>query len=94
MDNLDSYFRNKDLERDNEITYKIEEKLTECDQDINADDDSLCVTHKLIISAINKIVNRFNENNKLIKESNRSPKTENEMNELISKNIDIQNECT
>ena len=44
LDNLDNYFKYHDLERDNEITIKIEDKLTECEQDVNADDDSLSVT--------------------------------------------------
>lgn len=60
---------------------------------MNAEDDSLSVTHKLIVSAINKIVNRFNENNKAIKESSKAPKSEEEMNELIEKNQEIQTEC-
>lgn len=47
------------------------------------------MTHKLIVSAINKIVNRFNENNKAIKESSKLPKSEEEMYALIEKNQEI-----
>ena len=39
------------------------------------------------------MVNQFNENNKLIKESNKSPKSEREMAEMIKKNKDIQADC-
>jgi hypothetical protein len=39
------------------------------------------------------MVNQFNENNKQIKENNKVPKTEKEMNDLIVKNKEIQNEC-
>ena len=35
------------------------------------------------------MVNQFNENNKLIKESNKVPKSEKEMAELIKRNKDI-----
>ena len=77
------------MERDNEITYSLEDKLNECDQDVNGEEDSLQVTHKLIVSAVNKIVNRFNENNKAIKESSKLPKSEEEMIILIQKNQDI-----
>lgn len=39
------------------------------------------------------MVNQFNENNKQIKENNKTPKTEKEMNDLIAKNKEIQEEC-
>jgi len=35
------------------------------------------------------MVNQFNENNKQIKENNKQPKSEKEMNDLISKNKEI-----
>ena len=35
------------------------------------------------------MVNQFNENNKLIKDTNRAPKTDKEMNDLIVKNKEI-----
>ena len=38
-------------------------------------------------------MNLFNENNRLIKESNKIQKSEKELNELIKKNFDIQEEC-
>ena len=44
---------------------------------------------KAIIGNINKMVNQFNENNKLIKESNKVPKSEKEMAELIRRNKEI-----
>ena len=48
---------------------------------------------KQIIAAINKMVNQFNENNKLIKDSNKSPKTDTEINAIISKSLELQNFC-
>jgi hypothetical protein len=48
---------------------------------------------KVIIGNINKMVNQFNENNKLIKESNKVPKSEKEMADLIGKNKEIQDDC-
>jgi len=48
---------------------------------------------KQIIAAINKMVNLFNENNKLIKESNKVQKTERDMKELIQRNKEIQDDC-
>lgn len=68
---------NEDLEKDNEIFHKVEDKLHECDKDINGDKaekpetekdntkpPSLQARKKDIIAAINKMVNQFNENNK------------------------------
>jgi len=54
---------------------------------------SLIARKKQIIANVNKIVNQFNENNKLIKDSNKSPKTDKEINEIISKSLDLQNFC-
>lgn len=48
---------------------------------------------RAIISLINKMVNQFNENNKLIKEANKVAKNEKEMSELITKNKEIQDDC-
>ena len=39
------------------------------------------------------MVNVFNENNKLIKESNKQQKTEREISDLIKKNTEIQEDC-
>jgi len=39
------------------------------------------------------MVNTFNENNKLIKESNKVPKSEREMADLIKRNKEIQDDC-
>jgi hypothetical protein len=39
------------------------------------------------------MVNQFNENNKLIKESNKVPKSEKEMADLIGRNKEIQDDC-
>ena len=50
---------------------------------------SLNLVKKDILTSINKMVNQFNENNKLIKESNKVPKAEREMIELISRNNEI-----
>lgn len=46
-----------------------------------------------IIALINKMVNQFNENNKLIKEANKVAKNEKEMSELIMRNREIQDDC-
>lgn len=54
---------------------------------------SLIARKKQIIANVNKMVNQFNENNKLIKDSNKSPKTDKEINEIISKSLDLQNFC-
>lgn len=48
---------------------------------------------KIIISNTNKLVNTFNENNKLIKESNVQPKTDVQIHDIISKNRDLQKFC-
>jgi hypothetical protein len=54
---------------------------------------SLQARKKDIIAAINKMVNMFNENNKAIKESVVKPKSEKDINDLISKNKAIQQDC-
>jgi septum formation inhibitor MinC len=48
---------------------------------------------KDIIALINKMVNVFNENNKMIKESNKQQKTEKEISYLIKNNNEIQEDC-
>ena len=53
------------------------------------DDESLQKIKKEIITNINKLVNMFNENNKLIKDLSKTVKTEQALNELIFKNKDI-----
>ena len=93
-------FNNQDLERINEIKYSLDDKLDECDKDTNGEKErgerssrleetkprSLAGRKKVIIKDINTMVNQFNENNKLIKESNKVPKSEKEMSELIRRN--------
>mmetsp|Transcript_21886 Transcript_21886/g.33965 ORF Transcript_21886/g.33965 Transcript_21886/m.33965 type:complete len:500 (-) Transcript_21886:2632-4131(-) len=105
---LKDHFINEDLERENEFFNNLSSKLAECDKDVNGDrgersptaDDkkdkpkSLQVQKKGIIASINKMVNSFNENNKLIKESNKNPKSEQETMDLISKNKEIQEDCS
>lgn len=44
---------------------------------------------KMVISNTNKLVNTFNENNKLIKESNIQPKTDVQIHEIITKNNNL-----
>lgn len=56
-------------------------------------EDSLQARKKTIIAMINKMVNAFNESNKMIKDSNKVAKTEREMADLIKKNKEIQVEC-
>ena len=93
---------NDDKEKDNDVKFKIEDKIAECDKDINGHKSeqageekdaskppSLQARKKDIIASINKMVNQFNENNKQIKENNKTPKTEKEMNDLIAKNKEI-----
>jgi len=92
---LKDHFVNEDLERENEFFNTMSSKLAECDRDTNGDrgerlpDEKgerpkpLQVQKKAIIASINKMVNLFNENNKLIKEANKVPKTEKEMGDLI-----------
>ena len=100
---------NEDMEKDNEIRTKIDDRLCECDKDINGEraaekgpgtDErgkdkpfSLQARKKDIIAAINKMVNQFNENNKMIKDTNKNQKSEQEMNEIIVKNLEIQDAC-
>jgi regulator of replication initiation timing len=71
---------NEDFEKDNEIKQKVDDKICECDKDINGEKASerslgtdergkdkpvsLYVIKKDIIGSINKMVNQFNENNK------------------------------
>ena len=96
-------FSNDDMERINEIFIKCDDKLDECDKNINGDkqqadqdptkSNTLQARKKVIIAAINKMVNVFNENNKLIKESNKQQKSEKEMADLINKNNEIQADC-
>ena len=54
---------------------------------------SLQSRKRTIISLINKMVNQFNENNKLIKDANKVAKNEKEMADLITKNKEIQEDC-
>jgi hypothetical protein len=56
-------------------------------------DNSLQARKKTIIAMINKMVNAFNESNKMIKDSNKVAKTEREMADIIKKNKEIQVEC-
>ena len=49
---------------------------------------------KAIIQQINKIVNQFNENNKLIKDSNKRDSGESDILELLSKNKAVQDNCS
>lgn len=66
-------------------------------QDIDAshpsEEQSLQKMKKEIIMEINSLVSMFNDNNKLIKEQNKSIKTEKALNELITKNKLIQTDC-
>ena len=54
---------------------------------------NLVTRKKVIISNTNKLVNTFNENNKLIKESNVQPKTDIQIHDIISKNRALQKFC-
>jgi hypothetical protein len=54
---------------------------------------SLQARKRGIIALINKMVNQFNENNKLIKEANKVAKNEKEMSDLITRNKEIQEDC-
>lgn len=94
----DKFSSNEDLERENEIRHQCDDVLTECDRDVNGDKDgqkssnetkSLQARKKVIVGNINKMVNKFNDINKMIKESNRTPKSEMEMIELIGRNREI-----
>lgn len=94
----------EDKEKDNDFAFKIADKLVDCDKDINGHKGvdnsipgapaSLTARKKEIIASINKMVNQFNENNKLIKENNKVQKSEKEINDLIKKNKQIQDECS
>jgi hypothetical protein len=46
---------------------------------------ALVARKKMIVANVNKMVTTFNDNNKLIKDANKSPKTDKEINELIAK---------
>lgn len=118
IDALKEEFNNEDYEKDKEFERVLEDKLDECDRDINGEDTGkpinakpltanadeldggkaekekpLQMRKKNIIAAINKMVNLFNENNKQIKESNKIPKSEKELKDLIKKNKGIQDDC-
>ena len=105
---LKADFETEDLEMDNEIKNRVDDKIKLCDRDINGDkaekvgdlDDRLIgdksktmqARKKFIIGQINQMVNSFNDNNKLIKESNKVAKSDSELNDLIQKNLQIQKE--
>lgn len=107
--NLKKSFGNDDLERENEFKRLLDDKLEACNRDINGDRSgegsdrnqdskldklkSLQSRKRAIIALINKMVNQFNENNKLIKEANKIEKNEKEMSDLIIKNKEIQDDC-
>ena len=91
------------MERINKIYQLCDDKLNDWEKNINGDKalheadpinaNNLTARKKVIIAAINKMVNIFNENNKLIKESNKQQKSEKDMVDLISKNTEIQDDC-
>jgi hypothetical protein len=70
-------------------------------QDLPTEDDggyfeskaNLVTRKKIIIQNTNKLVNTFNENNKLIKESNITPKTDVQIHDIITKNRNLQKFC-
>lgn len=55
-------------------------------------DDSLLSTKRSIIEAINSLVNQFNEITKILREG-KSLKAEGPLNDLITRNKLIQEEC-
>ena len=105
---LNDALNTEDMEKDNEIRQRVGEKITGCDRDINGDKaeraslsderlkseklPSLQARKKDIIAQINKMVNQYNDNNKVIKDLNKLPKGDDEMNDLINKNLDIMKE--
>lgn len=92
-------FKNKDLERENFIKKNVTKPIAECEKDIYGDklstdeDDTMVAIKKKVIQDINTVVNRFNENNKNIKEVNKNPKSDKEMKQLVQNNKEIQEEC-
>jgi hypothetical protein len=54
---------------------------------------ALVARKKMIVANVNKMVTTFNDNNKLIKDANKQPKTDKEINELIGKSQDLQKFC-
>ena len=95
LDGFKEEFNTEDFEKDTELHKAIDDKLDECDAEINGTEDgkpekkkSLKTRKKEIVDAINKMVNMFNENNKLIKETNKSPNEEGLI-DLIQRNKEI-----
>lgn len=97
-------FTNEDLERTVQLKRLLEDKLADCEKDVQGDKAekpemtnekllSMQARKKIIIGSINKMVNQFNENNKYIKEVNKMPKTERDMSDLIKRNREIQDDC-
>jgi predicted nucleic acid-binding Zn-ribbon protein len=96
----------EDKEKENDVKLKVDDKIQDCDRDINGDKvdrsgderdktkpQSLLARKKEIIAAINKMVNQFNDNNKAIKDNNKVVKSEREMTDLIMRNQEIQDDC-
>lgn len=105
---MQMHFETEDMELDNEIKNRVEERIAQCDRDINHKGDqasqieetvplhdksrSLFVRRKHILNEINQVVNSYNDNNKLVRESNKLQKPDSELNDLIGRNQEIQRE--
>lgn len=83
---------NKDINGDRSESVRGEQSERNPDTGNNKQ-KSLQARKRGIIALINKMVNQFNENNKLIKEANKVAKNEKEMSELILRNREIQEDC-
>lgn len=87
INNLNSQYMNDDLERNNEITSKLQGKLDECSVDTNGEEaETLQSQKRAVLDKINKMVTIFNENNKLIKDSNKFQSGDREMAEIVKRN--------
>ena len=94
INNLNSQYMNDDLERSNEITSKLQGKLDQCSVDTNGEDAPTLQSQKrAVLDKINKMVTIFNENNKMIKDSNKYQKGDREMEEIVKRNKQLQKDC-
>ena len=78
-----------DNETNGDKNSRAQEAPTEDDGGYFESKANLVLRKKIIIGYTNKLVNTFNENNKLIKESNITPKTDIQIHDIITKNREL-----
>ena len=93
VNSFNDKFVSDDLERMNEIE-QLKENLLKKENAINGSDNSLLIKKRQVIEGINKCVDQFNDITKMTRDSNRKNlKSETVLNDLITKNKDLQSAC-